>query len=211
MTCDTTPFLSKCPSSLRSLFSVLSLLLVAPALGQGGCRNACSCYRILGVPRDATDAELKQGYFEKSKQVHPDKNPGDPRAHEKFIDLRTAYELLKDSKKRQAYDRDCKDDRGETRLIKRIRLLYRFLHGKAGELAPRGVAAFKSLIFFVGTTRLPRPVTEGVVQLGKFFVQRVLLEFFVERVILELIPEVVLPGCIKLLGFIGRVFMSFFV
>ncbi|CEL99775.1 unnamed protein product [Vitrella brassicaformis CCMP3155] len=89
---------------IGSVLSVLSLLLVAvaPVLGQGRGRDY---YRILGVSRKATDDEMKKAYREKSKQLHPDKNPDDPKAQEKFMDLANAYEVLSDSEKRQIYDR----------------------------------------------------------------------------------------------------------
>src|SRR6185503_13325355 len=61
-------------------------------------------YKTLGVGRTATEAELKSAYRKLAKQFHPDKNPGDNKAEEKFKEINEAYEVLSDSVKRQKYD-----------------------------------------------------------------------------------------------------------
>lgn len=61
-------------------------------------------YQILGVPRNATEAEIKAAYRKLALKHHPDRNPGDKAAEEKFKEANTAYEALSDPKKRQMYD-----------------------------------------------------------------------------------------------------------
>lgn len=62
-------------------------------------------YEILGVGRDADQSNIKKAYREKAVQFHPDKNPGDKAAEEKFKEAAEAYEVLSDPDKRARYDR----------------------------------------------------------------------------------------------------------
>ncbi len=62
-------------------------------------------YEILGVDRDITGEDLKRAYRKLAVKFHPDKNPGDAEAEEKFKELGEAYEVLSDESKRAAYDR----------------------------------------------------------------------------------------------------------
>lgn len=61
-------------------------------------------YDILGVARDATVDEIKQAYRRLARQFHPDMNPGNKQAEEKFKDINEAYEVLSDLTKRAQYD-----------------------------------------------------------------------------------------------------------
>src|SRR6201984_3935378 len=62
-------------------------------------------YEVLGVERNATDEEVKRAYRKLAVKFHPDKNPDDPPAEEKFKELGEAYDVLIDPDKRAAYDR----------------------------------------------------------------------------------------------------------
>ena len=62
-------------------------------------------YEILGVSRDASDQELKSAYRKLALKYHPDRNPGDKAAEEKFKEASEAYQVLCDADKRAAYDR----------------------------------------------------------------------------------------------------------
>jgi molecular chaperone DnaJ len=62
-------------------------------------------YEILGVARDAAEGDVKKAYRRLAMKFHPDRNPDDESAEEKFKEATEAYEVLTDSEKREAYDR----------------------------------------------------------------------------------------------------------
>ena len=61
-------------------------------------------YAVLGVPPDATDKDIARAYRKLAKQHHPDANPGNKEAEERFKDVSAANDVLSDSKKRPEYD-----------------------------------------------------------------------------------------------------------
>ena len=62
-------------------------------------------YDVLGVSKDADEGELKSAYRKLAMKNHPDRNPDDAAAAERFREATEAYEILKDPQKRAAYDR----------------------------------------------------------------------------------------------------------
>jgi molecular chaperone DnaJ len=61
-------------------------------------------YKILGVSKDVSDAELKKVYRKLARENHPDSNPGDKKAEERFKDISEAYSVLSDADQRKEYD-----------------------------------------------------------------------------------------------------------
>lgn len=61
-------------------------------------------YKILGVAKDVSDADLKKTYRKLAKEFHPDRNPGDAKAEARFKDISEAYDVLNDPNQRREYD-----------------------------------------------------------------------------------------------------------
>ena len=66
--------------------------------------NKRDYYEVLGVEKSASAEEIKKAYRKKAMKYHPDRNPGDKEAEEKFKELGEAYEVLSDDDKRARYD-----------------------------------------------------------------------------------------------------------
>src|SRR5262249_15857160 len=62
-------------------------------------------YETLGVPRDASDADIKKAFRQAAIEHHPDRNPADPHAEERFKAVNEAYAVLSDGNRRAQYDR----------------------------------------------------------------------------------------------------------
>lgn len=74
-----------------------------------GCLLSCvlcaeDFYKLLGLKKDASERQIKKAYRSLSKKFHPDKNPGDETAHEKFVAVAEAYDILINEETRRIYD-----------------------------------------------------------------------------------------------------------
>jgi len=74
-------------------------------MGSNKTVSKADYYDVLGVGRDASDQELKSAYRKQALKYHPDRNPGDHTAEERFKEASEAYQVLSDADKRAAYDR----------------------------------------------------------------------------------------------------------
>jgi DnaJ-class molecular chaperone len=69
-------------------------------------------YEVLGVGKDASEADIKKAYRKLARQYHPDRNPGDKQAEARFKEVQQAYDTLSDKNKRTVYDRSGFDEPG---------------------------------------------------------------------------------------------------
>jgi DnaJ-class molecular chaperone len=73
-------------------------------------------YAVLGVPRSASEKDLKSAYRKLAKAHHPDQNQTDPKAQAKFAEISAAYDFLSDAEKRAQYDRGEIDESGQPKF-----------------------------------------------------------------------------------------------
>lgn len=76
-------------------------------------------YQTLGVPKSASDADIKKAYRKLAKELHPDANPGDTKIEERFKEVSSAYHILSDPEQRKRYDRGEIDPSGQERRQQR--------------------------------------------------------------------------------------------
>uniref|UniRef100_A0A667XAY6 DnaJ homolog subfamily C member 10 n=1 Tax=Myripristis murdjan TaxID=586833 RepID=A0A667XAY6_9TELE len=88
-------------SNHRTLFLNMKNTLLKMYL----CTNVRDYYELLGVNREATSREIRRAFKKLALTMHPDKNPGDPSAHDRFLQVSRAYEVLKDEDLRKKYDK----------------------------------------------------------------------------------------------------------
>jgi DnaJ-class molecular chaperone len=73
-------------------------------------------YQILGVARTASEADIKKAYRRRAKDLHPDRNQGDPKAKDRFSELNGAYEIVGDEAKRKQFDAGQIDAEGKPKF-----------------------------------------------------------------------------------------------
>ena len=61
-------------------------------------------YEVLGIPKDSSESEIKKAFRSLARKFHPDKNPDDPSAENKFKEIQEAYAILSNSEERRKYD-----------------------------------------------------------------------------------------------------------
>lgn len=88
----------------RRLLLLAALVVLSLFDGATAVRET-KFYDLLGVAQDADDATIKKAYRRQALKYHPDRNPDNPEAEEKFKEIAAAYEVLTDSEKRSLYDR----------------------------------------------------------------------------------------------------------
>jgi curved DNA-binding protein CbpA len=103
------------PSLPKIIFAVLLALAISSHAAASTNNNPeGDYYKTLEVDRKATSAEIKKAYRRMAMKYHPDRNPDNPEAENKFKEAKEAYEVLSDSEKRAAYDKFGKTPRAQS-------------------------------------------------------------------------------------------------
>lgn len=104
-------------------------------LNQSSSSTSKSLYEVLGVQQTASQQEIKKAYYKLALRLHPDKNPGDEEAKEKFQQLQKVISILGDEEKRAVYDQTgCVDDAGlEGEVVNNLKEFFRTMYKKITE------------------------------------------------------------------------------
>ena len=110
----------------------------------GDQKEKPSIYEALGVSHDATEHEIRKAYFKLAVKVHPDRNPDDPQATERFQSLQKIYEVLTDPEKRRIYDQTgCLDDE-DMLSEEKFESLYEYYKKQFKEVTVDAIEEFKA-------------------------------------------------------------------
>jgi len=104
--------------------------------GQNKKVNNERLYALLGVSKDASDAELKKSYHRLARDLHPDKNKGDEERLKKFQEVSHAYEILSNKEKRKLYDQHGEEALNQGRPTSQSSIFEHFFGGGGGQSGP---------------------------------------------------------------------------
>ena len=104
-------------------------------------------YKVLGVPRTATDDDIRKAFRKLARELHPDVNPDDSAAAERFKLVSAAYDIIGDPEKRAKYDRGEIDEQGEPRRYQHTYRQSGPFAGRAGQAYGAGGGGFEDFGF----------------------------------------------------------------
>lgn len=117
----------------------------APDAAEGAPTDSRDLYAVLGVPRDASPASIRKAYHRMALRLHPDKNPGDETAKDRFQALQRVFGILGDSEKRRFYDETgCTGEGDESGLsADTVTDLYTYFRTIFTKITPADISAFE--------------------------------------------------------------------
>lgn len=135
----------------KSLFNSLPerlrhFILYSGQIKTNGRKKMANPYTLLGVSKSASQEEIKQAYRKLARKMHPDLNPNDPKAEDKFKEISSAYDILSDPEKRKRYDAGEIDENGKERPR------FGFGYGSGGPYQNQG-AGFEGFNFDFGAAQ----------------------------------------------------------